>query len=59
MNKYLIFIEAGGNMEDGGQFYNLYYTICEGHTEFEALQDWANKNKITNANFINQATESG
>ena len=51
MNKYLIFVEAGGMMEDGGRLYNLYYTICEGSTELEAMQDWAYKNKITEPNF--------
>lgn len=48
--KYLIFVETGGDMECHTLNY-MYYTICEGETEEEALNDWAEKNGIDYARF--------
>lgn len=45
--KYLIFIQTGGDMESRGACSYMYYTICEGETELDALNYWARKNNIS------------
>ena len=48
--KWLVFVQIGGDMESSGRCGYMYYTICSGNTEMEALQDWTKQNNI-NSNF--------